>query len=312
MPVAALNIEETEMSDPHKTETLIKKLVAAQSLPSQFMTSAQQWYLPLCKHLVSLKNKKNSTLYVSINGCQGSGKSTMAMFIEHILSQVHGLTVANLSIDDFYLTRKERKHLASHIHPLLITRGVPGTHDVPLAVKTLKKLAGNHKQIPLVRFNKAIDDRADETTWAHIDGPVDIVILEGWCMGLTAQGKDDLYTPINELESHEDANGRWRNYVNEQLSDHYSDLFNLFDTSIMLKAPSFDCVYRWRSLQEEKLKASATTATRLMGPKELKRFIQHYQRLTEHALSTLPDTTDIVFKMNEQQSFVEVSGLEAT
>ncbi|WP_237742320.1 hypothetical protein [Gayadomonas joobiniege] len=298
------------MIQSQDTQMLIQQMVRAQSLPPQFETSAQRWYLPLCRQILARQKNKQGTLYVAINGCQGSGKSTMAKFVEMILTQIHGLTVANLSIDDFYLTRKEREHLAAHIHPLLITRGVPGTHDIPLAINTLKNLASDHKSISLVRFNKAIDDRAEPEDWQKIDGPADVVILEGWCVGLSAQSESELYDPINELESREDANCRWRNYVNEQMRDHYSDLFDMFDMLIMLQAPSFDCVFQWRSLQEQKLRQHARFGTHIMDDHELARFIQHYQRLTEHALNTLPQQADIVFKMSEYQTFTQVHGLE--
>ena len=52
-----------------------------------------------------------------------------------------------MSLDDFYLPRAERVDLAKSIHPLAITRGPPGTHDVETLVDVIKK------------FNKALDDR---------------------------------------------------------------------------------------------------------------------------------------------------------
>ncbi|MER2492242.1 hypothetical protein [Catenovulum sediminis] len=297
------------MQNRSSTDTIINDLIAQQNLPSHFIEIVHKWYLPLCENLVQQHHNKQQTLYVSINGCQGSGKSTMALFIEKILTKMFELKVANLSIDDFYLTRKERKNMAEHIHPLLITRGVPGTHDIPLAIKTLKKLATDHAAIELVRFNKAIDDRADKSSWHKVNGPMDVVILEGWCMGLEAQSPQALYSPINELEGSEDANGKWRNYVNDQLAEHYPDLFQMFDTLIMLKAPSFECVYQWRRKQEEKLRQTAKLGTHVMNDAELARFIQHYQRLTEHAFATLPAKADIVFELGSDQHFQQVTGL---
>ncbi|MCU4674833.1 hypothetical protein N7931_04210 [Catenovulum sp. 2E275] len=290
-------------------QQLIHELIETHKLPAHFSQIVEHYYLPLCARLVQLKKAKSDTLYVAINGSQGSGKSTMAAFLTDLLNKIWQLKVANLSIDDFYLTRKERKHLAEHIHPLLMTRGVPGTHDIPLALQTLKKLANPNKSVPVVRFNKAIDDRANETQWSYIDGPVDIVILEGWCMGIEAQSEADLYTPINKLESEEDSNAKWRHYVNDQLMNHYPNLFKQFDYLIMLKAPSFDCVYQWRKRQEDKLKANAGLQTHVMSEPELKRFIEHYQRLTEHALTELPTKANVVFNLDESQHFTQVTGL---
>ncbi|WP_235188589.1 hypothetical protein [Catenovulum agarivorans] len=285
----------------------VQSLINEHKLPQTFIETVETWYWPIAKKLAQLKAAKGKTFYLAINGSQGSGKSTMAAFLQCILQQQFSMKVANLSIDDFYLTRKERQHLAKHIHPLLATRGVPGTHDINLALDTLKKLGERHNSVPLVRFNKAYDDRAEADLWDQMSSPADIVILEGWCMGIKAQDSADLYTPINQLEQEEDCNGRWRNYVNEQLAVHYQDLFSLFDQLIMLKAPSFECVYRWRQNQEDKLRAKQSTRF-TMTEAELKRFIQHYQRLTEHALATLPEHAQLVIHLNEQQQFIQATG----
>lgn len=285
----------------------ITKLIAVHKLPASFIDTATKWYWPVALRVSELKQQKGQTYYLAINGSQGSGKSTMAAFLQCIFEHQFDLSVANLSIDDFYLTRKERKHLAEHIHPLLATRGVPGTHDIPLAINTLKKLNEVHNSVQLVRFNKAYDDRAEKHLWDKVAAPVDIVILEGWCMGLQAQNSADLYTPINRLEQLEDSNGRWRNFVNAQLEEHYPDLFNMFDQLIMLKAPSFDCVYQWRKNQEDKLIAQQSTRF-TMNQAELERFIQHYQRLTEHALHSLPTYANLVIELNTQQQFIQATG----
>lgn len=299
------------MHQENNTQALITQMMKAHQLPAAFAQTVEHHYLPLCAQIAQLKNSKGSTFYLAINGSQGSGKSTMAAFITELLSHIWHFKVANLSIDDFYLTRKERKHLAENIHPLLMTRGVPGTHDVQLAIKTLKQLATSQKNIPLVRFNKAIDDRACEDKWEKIDGPVDVVILEGWCMGIEPQSEADLYDPLNKLESEEDSNAKWRQFVNQQLSDQYPVLFNYFDYLVMLQAPSFDCVYQWRKRQEDKLKSKALVQTYIMSDTELDRFIQHYQRLTEHALQTLPNKANLVFKLDETQQFISKRGLKS-
>lgn len=287
----------------------IAKLMAKHKLPSSFIDTVIEWYWPIALKVAQLKLQKGQTYYLAINGSQGSGKSTMAVFLQCIFEHHFEFSIANLSIDDFYLTRKERKHLAEHIHPLLATRGVPGTHDIPLAIDTLKKLNEVHNSVQLVRFNKAYDDRAEKHEWDRVAAPVDIVILEGWCMGLHAQNSADLYTPINKLEQLEDSNGRWRKFVNAQLEEHYPDLFKMFDHLIMLKAPSFDCVYHWRKNQEDKLRAHQSTRF-TMNQAELERFIQHYQRLTEHALQSLPQYANLVIELNEKQQFIRAIGTE--
>jgi D-glycerate 3-kinase len=272
------------------------------SLPAHYQTMAEDYFLPLAAELA---RSTKSPLLVGINGCQGSGKSTLATLLTQRLSEHYGKRVAQLSIDDFYLSRAARQQLAANTHPLFITRGVPGTHDIALLQQTLVKLRQGHTGIAIPRFNKATDDRRPISEWDVIDGPVDIILLEGWCVGVNPQIPSDLLTPINALEAQEDQDGRWRSTINRLIARDYVPLFALLDTQLMLKAPSFDCVYRWRQQQEEKLHLAhisnaQKTKARIMNATQLQRFVQHYQRLTEHMLRDLPDKVDSVFRLNEQ------------
>lgn len=220
------------------------------------------------------------------------------------------LNVAVLSIDDFYLTRQERELLAEQVHPLLKTRGVPGTHDVKLALAVIEQLRHQspHQSSDIPRFDKAIDDRAQTSDWDQIQGSVDVIILEGWCTGLSAQNSKALLTPVNELEAQEDTTGIWREYVNQQLANQYRELFEQIDNLIVLKAPSFASVYQWRLLQEQKLiekiklsdsEQMKSANNKTMSPKEITRFISHYQRLTEHAIDTLPSKADWLLTLGD-------------
>jgi len=274
-------------------------------LDSQFQQLATEFFVPLARELVNLHQNKQSPILVGINGAQGSGKSTLSDLLVEIFQKKYGLNAVSLSLDDFYYRREERKHLSQTIHPLFLTRGVPGTHDIVLANETLDALMHHNDTNPVMvpRFNKAIDDRFDEENWSKIERAPDIVIFEGWCVGTTAQSEALLQEPVNSLEANEDAEGVWRKHVNEQIKEHYEALFNRFDCTVMLKAPSFQCVYNWRLEQEEKLIASLSSAenVRTMSPAEIERFIQHYQRLTEHILQTLPNTAEYVFELNSQR-----------
>ncbi|MAY35908.1 MAG: hypothetical protein CMN84_07390 [Spongiibacteraceae bacterium] len=266
-------------------------------LPDSFRDIARDVYLPLIDWL---DKKIENPLFIGINGCQGSGKSTLADFIAAVQA-MRGRRVAVLSIDDFYLTRRERKQLAHSVHPLLQTRGVPGTHDLALALQTVDSLLslspGDTIQLP--RFDKSCDDRAPQSQWPTIDGPVDMVILEGWCVGSRPQSANELTTPINALEENEDSDGRWRQFVNDSLKN-YQQLFERLHTMVMLKAPDFSCVYRWRLEQEQKLAALRPDGSGVMSAEEIARFIQHYQRLTEANLITLPSHADVILELNHQ------------
>ena len=271
-------------------------------LPDSYTTMALRYLLPEADKLAA-KATTTRPLLVGINGCQGSGKSTLAALLTEYLTAHHQQVVANLSIDDFYLTKVQRLTLAADRHPLFVTRGVPGTHDVTLLQQTLDKLRKPSGTVAIPRFDKAVDDRHPESQWDKLDTPVDVILLEGWCVGVTPQGDADLINPVNVLEAGEDSDGLWRQWVNQCIETNYQPLFRQIDHLLLLAAPSFDCVYQWRQKQEAKLRdqrqhQQSTATSGIMDDQALSRFIQHYQRLTEHMLRVLPQRANTVFTLN--------------
>jgi D-glycerate 3-kinase len=275
----------------------LQDFINSHRLPASYLDTAEKWYQPLATTIAN-QHQPGTTYLVAINGTQGSGKSTLAAYLEAELSHRHQLSVAVLSIDDFYLTRSERQVLANDIHPLLKTRGVPGTHDTDLAIHTIDQLSHNTGTVAIPRFNKATDDRHPLENWSNQRSPCDIIILEGWCMG--AQPQESLEPACNTLEQQEDSNGAWRQYVNQKLQQDYLPLFDRFDLWIMLRAPSFDQVFQWRLQQEQKL-AEVSSGSQIMSEPEIQRFIQHYQRLTENCLSELPAKTHFCYQLDAQR-----------
>jgi D-glycerate 3-kinase len=242
-------------------------------------------------------------LVVGICGSQGCGKTTVCKALTTRLSQ-SGLKVANLSLDDLYLPLAERKALAQRVHPLLRTRGVPGTHDVKLGVHTLSALA-HAGRVLVPRFDKAIDDRRPKGKWDSIEGPAQVVLFEGWCVGARPQTLEALDQPVNALEANEDVDGRWRRYVNDALGGEYQRLFGKIDLLVLLAAPSFDVVLKWRTQQEHELRAHTQgQSPGVMSDAELARFIQHYERLTRHILIEMPGRADLVIRLAADRSVV--------
>jgi D-glycerate 3-kinase len=282
--------------------------IAREGLPASYRDTVAEWFLPLAEQVLGQVAHSHRTLIVGVSGCQGSGKSTLAELLVLMLKQLMGLRCINLSIDDFYLTHARRQELGATVHPLLATRGVPGTHDVDLALATLNALReGGEVRIP--RFNKGVDDRAPENEWPRILAPVDVIVLEGWCLSIGPEDEAALQQPINELEANEDREGRWRRYVNAQLQGPYAEFYAMVDFLVFLKAPDFAKVYEWRQRQEDKLAARVTgeAAKRVMNPAQLKRFIQHYERLTRHGLATLAQRADVVFELTGNQTIASSS-----
>ena len=270
-------------------------------------------YLPLAAWIAN--RHQSAPLLVGVNGAQGSGKSTLCTLLKRVLELGFNLRVVTLSLDDLYLTHAERVHLSQTVHPLLITRGVPGTHDVGLGMDLLSALKqGESRSIPT--FDKAQDDRKSVHLWPNFKGPADMILFEGWCVGARPQKDTDLIAPVNTLEAEADPDGAWRHYVNDQLKGVYANLFDLLDVLIMLKVPSFEHVFAWRGLQEQRLAESVgaqpNAAEGLMGPAELQHFIMHFERLTRAMLDEMPSRADLTLFLGEDHQVDRVQSATGT
>ena len=288
------------------TRQHIDDFISQHQLPAKFNYLIEEYYYPLAAWLKQQRRVKK-TLFLGISGAQGTGKTTLADFLQLVLAEDEGWRVAVLSIDDFYLTRAERRKLSETVHPLLITRGVPGTHDLKLLSTCIEQLRNldSKNTLSLPRFDKAQDDRASIETWPVVAGPVDLIILEGWCIGSAPQTLDALSQPINKLERDMDPTGDWCNFVNRQLEDEYADLFAELDYIFFLQAPNFEAVFRWRLEQEEKLAANSTDdSVGIMDRSQIEGFMQHYERLTRANILTLPKIADIVLELDDNHDCV--------
>lgn len=269
---------------------------AAEALPPSFEAAVETLHVPLAERIAEEARAAGRTLMVGVCGTQASGKSTLCAVVARLLGE-RGLRAAVISIDDLYLTREERERLAAEVHPLLITRGVPGTHDVRLGLELLEALA-RPGEVRLPRFDKARDTRRPPEQWDVFEGPAAVVLFEGWCVGARPQPPADLAEPVNALERDEDPDGTWRRFANDQLAGPYQALFGRLDRLVMLQAPGFETVLDWRREQEAKLRARLAAAgedlSRTMDEAQLVRFIAHYERLTRHILAEMPSRADVL------------------
>ena len=285
----------------------LKTFIKEHHLPEFFNTVISTHYLPLA-HWISTQRRAGETWVIGLSGAQGTGKSTLSSLLKVILEQFYSCNTAIISLDDLYLSKIERRALAKTVHPLLQTRGVPGTHDPKLGLQLLRDLSvlGEKETVLLPRFDKASDERLPKEQWEVFAGPADIVIFEGWCVGVSASSEESLVNPINELEAQEDKDGRWRRFVNQQLQADYKKLFARSNAMIMLQAPNFACIHRWRWMQEQQLavridreEGMKAGANKIMDEAGVRRFIQHYERLTRQCLEQLPGQADVVLQLSE-------------
>jgi D-glycerate 3-kinase len=279
----------------------IEKLRSAEKLPESFAADVVEYLVPLSKRIHDLYQQQSMPVVIGINGAQGSGKTTVTLFLTECLRRDFGLRVATLSLDDLYLSKADREKLAQDQHPLLATRGVPGTHDVALGEKLIRELTeqGKKNTVSLPVFDQASDDQLPRSEWRKAEAPVDVVLFEGWCVGARPQRDADLRDPVNALEAQDDTGGRWRSFVNRSLANDYAELFSQLDELVMLRIPSFDKVLEWRELQEQKIVGEPG-----MNSAELRDFVMHFERLTRHMLARMPNYANTVIDLDDSHRMV--------
>ena len=268
----------------------------------------KSFLVPISFWLANKARKKNPYL-VGLTGGQGTGKTTISSILSIILKKYFKLNVFVISIDDFYKTRKERFLLSKKIHPSLMTRGVPGTHDINVMLDFFKKAKSKKfKSLKLPKFNKAIDDRYKKKFWYSIKKRPDVIIFEGWCVGAKAEKNNTLKKAINSLEKMDDKKLIWRKYVNNQLKLKYKKLYNQLNCLLFLKAKNFSLLQEWRLKQEKKLwlKNSKSSNNKIMNKKDVFKFMQTYQRVTNNMLRYAPKYASIILNLNSNHQIKSI------
>ena len=256
--------------------------------------------IPLC-FWISKKANKKRPYFVGLAGGQGTGKTTISSLIKIILTKFFKLKVFRISIDDFYKTRKERMNLSKRVHPMLFTRGVPGTHDINLMLNFFRKVKSKKfKRLKLPTFNKAIDDRFNKNKWYDLKDRPDVIIFEGWCVGAKSENNNTLKKTINLMEKLVDKKQIWRKYVNQQLQSKYKNLYSQLNCLIYLKAKDFKLLQKWRLKQERKLllKSKKNTKLKIMNRTDVINFMRTYQRITQNMFKNMPKYASIIFNLN--------------
>ena len=260
----------------------------------------KNFLIPIC-FWIAKKADNKKPYFVGLAGGQGTGKTTISSIIKIILQKYFKLKVFKISIDDFYKTRKERISLSKKVHPMLLTRGVPGTHDINMMLDFFKKSkAKKFKNMKLPNFNKAIDDRFPKNKWNTINKRPDVIIFEGWCVGARAETNKTLKKSINSMEKANDNKLVWRKYVNQQLKTKYKKLYSQLNCMIYLKAKNFSLLQKWRLKQEQKLwlKTKKKGGHKIMSKGDVINFMQTYQRITQNMFRNMPKYASVIFNLN--------------
>ena len=258
----------------------------------------KSFLIPLC-FWISKKAEKKRPYFVGLAGGQGTGKTTISSLIRIILIKYFRLNVFRISIDDFYKTRKERINLSKRVHPMLLTRGVPGTHDINMMLNFFRNSKSKKfKRLKLPTFNKAIDDRFNKKKWYDLKKRPDVIIFEGWCVGAKSEKNNTLKRTINSMEKIKDRKQVWRKYVNNQLKSKYKNLYSQLNCLIFLKAKNFSLLQKWRLKQERKLGVKSKVKSKIMSKADVLNFMQTYQRITQNMFRNMPKYASVIFNLN--------------
>ena len=185
-------------------------------------------YLVPMSFWIAKKTNFKKPYIVGLTGGQGTGKTTISSILMIILKKYFKLKVFKISIDDIYKTKNDRIKLSKKVHPLLLTRGVPGTHDISYMSSFIKKAnSRKFKSIILPKFDKAIDDRFTKKNWYKVNSRPDVIIFEGWCVGARSESLKTLKKSVNTMEKNDDNKLIWRKHVNDQLKKGYKKLYSL-------------------------------------------------------------------------------------
>lgn len=239
-----------------------------------------------------------------ISGLQGSGKSTLARQLV-VAARSQGVKALALSLDDFYLGRRERRELSRRVHPLLAQRGPPGTHDIALACGTLDSLRGMRpgETVRAPRFDKLSDTRLQPSRWTPVRERPRLIVFEGWFLGVRPQSAEALIDPVNRMEREQDPDGSWRRWCNQALAD-YAALWQRLDWLCWLKAPDFEIVRDWRWQQECTLQQSQPRR-RAMDRAQVETFVLAFERISRHAQDTLAGIADEVIELDARRDPVD-------
>ena len=261
-----------------------------------------QHLIPIINHI----NDSNDNKFI-ISGPQGSGKTTISKLLKVVIEKIYKKKVMVLSIDDYYLSKKKRIELSKKVHPLLITRGVPGTHNIKKLKDHINQFIENRFPIRTLTFNKLTDDVLKKR---RIIKSADILLLEGWCCGSKPITKKYLHKNINNLEKQLDNKNKWRSYYNSFLKKEYSELFSKFKKKIYIKPPSFIHILEWR-YKQEKQNALIEKKKIFMSKKELEYFIQHYEKQTKWMIKTMPAEASMVIKIDKNQKIENIIKIDS-
>ena len=220
---------------------------------STYLPLAWQLWLPLALHLKQLRDRQPHPLIQGILAGQGTGKTTLAAILRQLLG-AQGYGTATLSLDDLYQPWGVRRQLQRN-DPRLRWRGPPGTHDIPLGLATLAQVrqATPGSVINLPRFDKSLHDGEGDRTSPEPVQAIDILLFEGWFVGLHPLSPEALEAGLGEGRTAE-ADRQFARDSNQALAA-YLPLWQSLDRLLLILPQDYRWSQGWRQQAERALQA---------------------------------------------------------
>lgn len=240
-----------------------------------------QLWLPLAEQIALWQKLLNRPLVQGILGVQGTGKTTLSLILAEILNSL-SLQVCRFSIDDLYKTYAERQQLQQS-DPRLRWRGPPGTHDVQLGLTVLHQLKANSQEpVAIPRFDKSAHNGAGDRTEPDWITGADIVLFEGWFVGVRPidPQKFDAAPPPIETTADRD----FARETNARLQA-YLPLWEELDRLIVLSPSDYRLSQQWRRQAEQQMKATGQSG---MSDTEINQFVEYFWRALHPELFIKP------------------------
>jgi len=257
-------------------------------------------WLPLATKLASHRQNLEHPLIQGILGGQGTGKTTMCKVLTLILLKL-GYHTLNLSLDDLYKTYRDRLALKQQ-DPRLIWRGPPGTHDVELGLSLLDQIRECKNPVAVPRFDKSAYAGAGDRTTPEIVTHIDIVLFEGWCVGVRPINAAKFATAPPPILTDEDR--VFACEMNSKLNN-YLPLWERLDSLIVLYPRDYRLTLEWRKQAERQMIAAGKSG---MTELEVEQFVNYFWRSLHPELFIKPlvessTLVDLVIEINPDHTF---------
>ncbi len=268
--------------------------------PKEMLQVLWDLWLPLGIKLASQRQQLGRPLIQGILGGQGTGKTTMCKVLSLILHQL-GYRTVSLSLDDLYKTYSDRLLLTQQ-DPRLIWRGPPGTHDIDLGLNLLDLIRDSQSPVMIPRFDKSAYGGAGDRTNSEIFTNIDIVLFEGWFVGVRPIDANLFETAPPPIITDEDK--AFARDMNLRLQD-YLPLWERLDSLIVLYPTDYRCSLEWRKQAEQQMIAAGKSG---MSNAEIEQFVNYFWRSLHPELFIKPlvkDRTavDLVIEIHPDRSF---------